>query len=56
MLSIGLHPGAHPQCVIMTTPKPIKLLKQIIADPGTVLTRGSTIANAANLAPSLSLI
>ncbi|MDI1342773.1 MAG: hypothetical protein PSV22_01550 [Pseudolabrys sp.] len=34
-----------------TTPRPILLLKQIIAESGTVLTRGSTFDNSSNLAP-----
>jgi phage terminase large subunit-like protein len=38
--------------LISTTPRPIKLLKQIIADPGTVVTRGNTFENRSNLAPT----
>jgi phage terminase large subunit-like protein len=34
-----------------TTPKPIKLLKEILADADTVVTRGSTMDNIANLSP-----
>lgn len=52
MLMFGLRMGEHPQCVITTTPRPLKLLKEIIADPGTVITRGSLYENADNLAPS----
>jgi predicted phage terminase large subunit-like protein len=36
---------------ITTTPRPIGLLKQIIADPGTVVTSGSTFDNRGNLSP-----
>ena len=37
------------QGVITTTPKPLKLLKEIAADIGTIVTRGSSYDNAANL-------
>jgi phage terminase large subunit-like protein len=39
---LGLRLGALPQAVVTTTPKPIRLLKELIADTGTVITRGST--------------
>lgn len=50
-LQFGLRLGENPQILISTTPKPIKILKEIIADPTTVVTRGSTYENASNLAP-----
>lgn len=48
--SFGLRLGDNPQAVITTTPKPTKLLKTIIADPSTIVTRGSTYENENNLA------
>lgn len=43
-------PKADTPCaVITTTPKRQKLLRAIANDPGTVVTRGSTFSNAANL-------
>jgi phage terminase large subunit-like protein len=48
---LGLRLGALPQAVVTTTPKPIRLLKELIADTGTVITRGSTYDNRAHLAP-----
>jgi phage terminase large subunit-like protein len=48
---LGLRLGALPQVVITTTPKPIKLIRDLIANPKTVVTRGSTYENRANLAP-----
>ncbi len=48
---LGLRLGALPQIVITTTPKPLKLIRELIADPETVLTRGSTYDNRANLSP-----
>ena len=41
--------GAHPRTVVTTTPKPIRTLKEIIADPGTVVTKGLACENYANL-------
>jgi phage terminase large subunit-like protein len=35
---------------ITTTPRPVLLLKNIMKEPGTVITRGSTLNNRANLA------
>ena len=37
--------------MVTTTPRPTKLIKALIADPLTAVTRVSTAANAANLAP-----
>jgi len=41
-----------PKQVITTTPKPLVLLKEIMEDPATVTTRGSTYDNVANLSPA----
>jgi predicted phage terminase large subunit-like protein len=51
-LQFGLRLGNHPRVVVTTTPRPIPVLKEIMAAPDTVVTRGSTMDNAANLAPS----
>ena len=48
-LTLGMRLGEHPQVVITTTPKPTPLLREIIKIPGTMITRGSTFENAANL-------
>jgi len=37
--------------IVTTTPRPMALLRQILADPRTVITRGRTMDNAANLSP-----
>jgi len=50
MLEMGLRLGTHPQKLISTTPKPTLLLKEIMKDSGTVITRGSTSDNLGNLA------
>lgn len=49
-LQYGMRLGQNPQTVMTTTPRPIPLLKQILARAGTVTTRGSTFDNRANLA------
>lgn len=46
----GLRLGAQPRVIIATTPKPTPTLRRIIADQKTVITRGRTEDNAANLA------
>lgn len=51
-LQFGLRLGSAPRQVITTTPRPIPVLKEILASPTTVATRGSTYDNAINLAPS----
>jgi len=41
--------GSQPKTCITTTPRPGRLLKEIIDDPGTVVTSGSTYENISNL-------
>lgn len=48
-LMFGLRLG-QPRVVITTTPKPIKLIKDLMARPDFVVTRGSTSENSSNLA------
>ena len=52
MLMFGLRLGDDPRAVVTTTPRPIKLLRDLIADPKVVTTRGRTIENQENLAPA----
>jgi len=49
-IELGLRLGDLPQAIITSTPRPTKTMKQILADPSTIVTRGSTSANRANLA------
>lgn len=49
-LQFGLRLGDHPQCLVTTTPRPLPLIKKLVADPDTAVTRGSTLDNRANLA------
>lgn len=50
MLQFCLRLGKHPQVCITTTPKPTKLLREILKNIKTVVTTGGTYDNAANLA------
>ena len=48
-LQFGLRLGDDPRVVITTTPKPLPLVRQLIADPHCVVTRGSTFDNRINV-------
>jgi phage terminase large subunit-like protein len=48
-LQFGLRLGNDPRCVATTTPRPIPLIRDLIKDPTTVTTSGSTFDNRANL-------
>ncbi|MCO5129861.1 MAG: terminase family protein [Xanthobacteraceae bacterium] len=52
MLQFGLRLGPHPRQLITTTPRPTALLKRLMSDPMSVVTRAPTRANALNLAPT----
>lgn len=51
-LELGLRLGTRPQAIVTTTPRPIKLIRDLVVDPLTVMTRVSTYANIGNLAPT----
>ncbi len=51
-LIFGLRLGPDPRICVTTTPKPVRLVKSLVADPSTVVVRGSTHENRANLAPT----
>jgi phage terminase large subunit-like protein len=46
----GLRLGDKPQAVITTTPRPTKLIKQLVEDKNAIITRGSTFDNSHHLA------
>jgi phage terminase large subunit-like protein len=50
MLQFGLRLGTRPRQLVTTTPRPIPLLKRLIADPATRVVTAPTEANAAHLA------
>lgn len=52
MLQFGLRLGEHPRALVTTTPRPLPLLRALIADPKTAVVRGKTYDNAENLADS----
>jgi phage terminase large subunit-like protein len=51
-LMFGLRLGDNPQCVITTTPKPTKLIKELVTRKDVHVTSGSTFENEDNLAES----
>ncbi len=51
MLQFALRLGARPRQVITTTPRPMPLIRRLIADPSSAVTRAATSANAHNLSP-----
>lgn len=51
-MTFGLRQGNPPRALITTTPRPIPVLREIVADEATVITKGITLDNSANLAPT----
>lgn len=53
-LQFGLRLGDHPQQIVTTTPRPIEVLKEIVAGKEGIIvtTKGKTKDNLANLAPA----
>jgi phage terminase large subunit-like protein len=47
---LGLRLGHKPQAVVTTTPRPTKIIKKLVADKDTIVTRGSTFDNKNHLA------
>lgn len=52
MLQFGLRLGSQPRQVITTTPRPTALIKRLMLEPTSVVTRAATEANAYHLAPT----
>lgn len=48
-LEFGLRNQQDPRIVVTTTPRPVPLLRNLLSDPGTHVTRGSTFDNITNL-------
>ena len=51
MLQFGLRLGTRPRNLVTTTPRPIPLIRRLLADPHTVVSRARTQDNADHLAP-----
>ena len=49
-LMFGLRLGKNPKCLITTTPKPTKIIKELVSRDDVSVTRGSTFENVDNLA------
>ena len=52
MALFGLRLGDHPRAIVTTTPRPVKLIRDLVGDPGCVTVTGSTYENRDNLAPA----
>ena len=50
-LMFGLRLGDNPRVIVTTTPRPTPLIRSLVKDARTRITRGSTFENADNLAP-----
>jgi phage terminase large subunit-like protein len=51
-IRFALRVGTDPRMVVTTTPRPTKIVRDLIDRDSTIVTRGSTFDNAANLAPA----
>ncbi len=49
-LMLGLRLGVDPRVCVTTTPKPVRLVKALLAEPTTAIVRGTTHENRPNLA------
>ena len=52
MLMFGLRLGDNPKVCVTTTPRATGLIKSLVADPRTILFKGTTYENRLHLAPS----
>lgn len=51
-IEFGLRLGLHPQALLTGTPRPIRWIKELLEDPETIVTTGSSFRNLGNLAES----
>jgi hypothetical protein len=51
LVLLALRVGSRPQAVVTTTPRPIALLRRLLEEPTTRLSRETTFANKLHLAP-----
>lgn len=51
-LQFGLRLGDRPQQIVTTTPRPLPLIRQLVADTSTHTTKGRTMDNVANMPDS----
>jgi len=50
-LEMTLRKGDNPQVICTTTPRPLKIIRELVADKRTFETRGNTLENSSNLNP-----
>lgn len=51
-MMMGLRLGIHPRVIATTTPRPTKMIRELIKDPNVFTTSGTTYENIDNLAPA----
>jgi phage terminase large subunit-like protein len=51
LLQMAVRLGEQPRIVATTTPRPTRLIRELVADPRCVVTRGTTYENAEHLSP-----
>lgn len=56
MALMALRLGPDPRACITTTPKPLQVVRTLIADPDSVVTHGTTFDNLENLSPTFRTI
>lgn len=54
MAMFGLRLGARPQVIVTSTPRPVPLVRRLVAADSTHLSRATTFDNVANLAPTFA--
>jgi predicted phage terminase large subunit-like protein len=52
MLMFGLRLGRQPRCIVTTTPRSVRVLRELLQREDCVVTRGTSYENRDNLAPS----
>lgn len=50
---LGLRAGEDPKAIVTGTPKPVQIIRELVASPDTYITTGSTYENRANLAENV---
>jgi len=51
MAMFGLRLGKRPKAIVTTTPRPVRIIRELLKSATTIVTKGSTYDNASNLAP-----
>lgn len=51
-MMFALRKGANPRVIVSTTPRPKTFIRDLVNNPTTIISRGTTFENRANLAPS----